>query len=164
MLVPPQKLIQMMRGEANAYDEATQTSLGSVAANRFGDAAFGNPTSWQAAINGDFQGTNSSVTTGVQPELDRAVNLFDGTTGDIVGGAKCFWTPLTSQWNNINAALGSGTTTFPSDTGAPGCWGGQTRQIVVKSSVQQHFQRSAPAFVFLRLRPSGGDPAVVSIP
>jgi hypothetical protein len=164
VFIPPQKLIQMLRGEANGYSETVHFALARVAKNREGDSGFGSPSSWQAAINNDFQGTNTSITTGVAPELGRAVTLFVGGVGDIVGGAKCFWTPSVSEWGNISAALSSGTTTFPSGAGAPGCWGGIPRQIVVKNSVEQHHSWNAPVFVFLRPREVPSDPAVVSIP
>ena len=36
VFIPPQRLIQMMRGEANAYSEVTQFSVGRVAKNRIG--------------------------------------------------------------------------------------------------------------------------------
>ncbi len=166
VFIPPQRLIQMMRGEANAYSEVTQFSVGRVAKNRIGDSGFGSPSTWQAAISAEFQGTDTSVTTGVSPELGRAVALFEGSVGDIVGGCKCMWSPTASEWGVISAALASGTTTSPpnSQTGAPGCYGDIPRQIVVKNSVEQHHSRNAPAFVFLRPREVGSQPAVVSIP
>jgi hypothetical protein len=101
--------------------------------------------------------------------LRNAAQVFTSEVGDIVGGSECYWSPTNSQWQKIQAALQSGTKKFPSGIGAPGCWQGQTRQIVYKSSIGLNISGgtnydAAPAIVSLRLRPQDTAPAVVEIP
>jgi hypothetical protein len=164
--IPPQKIIQMLHGEANAYNETTQTSLGSVAWNRMvNGGGWFDVSTWQAAINGNFQGPDGT-TNGISPELDRAASLYRGQVGDIVGGAGCFWSPTNSEWTNIGNAWATNSTTFPSNSGAPSCYGSSStgRQILVKTGVENNHRpgyTNAPAFVFLRPRPASGDPAVI---
>lgn len=164
--IPPQKLIQMMWGEAEGYNDTVQRALGSTAKNRFGHSGFGNPSEWNSVLNSDFQGIqraiNNGITGGPQNYLDNSVAVYDGSHGDSVGSSTCFWTPTLAQWGNVQTALGSGTTSFPSSTGSPGCFSSSERQIVVKTSMQNNHGYSAPVFLFIRQR-STTDPAVVEI-
>jgi hypothetical protein len=79
-------------------------ALGTTARLRFDDSAFfPGQNTWQNLSSNEFA-RNTSITTGVQPELDRAVRLFTGGTVD-VADCQCFWTPTQSQWNTIANAL-----------------------------------------------------------
>jgi hypothetical protein len=173
VIVPPQIMIRTVLGEAGGQPgDLDQQSLLVVARNRFGDSAFpgGTASTWQdVLIPSQFYGANDSTANGPDQELLNAGRVFAGEVGDIIGGAKCYWSPTTLEWTSIQAALNSGTATFPSGTGAPSCWSGQIRQIVVKSSLGLNVSggsafQNAPVFVFLRLRPQAQDPAVISIP
>jgi hypothetical protein len=117
-------------------------------------------------LDSDFQGIaraqDNGINHGPQDFLDNAVAVFDESVGDIVGGSTCFWTPTLANWSNVQTALSNQTTTFPSGTGAPGCFASSTRQIVVKANFQEHHQRASPVFLFIRERGTG-DPAVVQI-
>jgi len=169
IVVPPQIMIQTVVSEAGGQPgDIDQQSLLVVARNRFGDGQFAQgATAWQQQLGtSDF--TQSTTTNGPDRPLNNSSQVFTGDVGDIVGGGKCYWSPTNSQWSRIQTALGSGTTTFPNNTGVPGCWSTQPRQIVYKSSVGLNVSnssqyRNAPVFVFLRLRQST-DPAVIQIP
>jgi hypothetical protein len=170
--VPPQIMIKVIIGEAQAQPGDTdQHVILSTARNRFGDSDFpgGTAGTWQAVIiPSEFYGASNGTTNGPDRELRNAAQVFTGAIGDIVGGSKCLWSPTNSQYSRIQTALSSGTTTFPSNTGAPACWGNLARQIVVKQSVGLNVSngnqyRNALAFVFMRRR-AATDPAVVQIP
>jgi hypothetical protein len=165
--VPPQVLIQMMQEEAGGQNDSCQESLGLVARNRIGNATyFAYATNWQNVFSQQF--SLSSVTTGVQDELNNAVSVFTGAA-DFTGGSGCFWSPTYAQWQNIQAALNSGTTTFPYGNGDPGCYGRAPNgpQAVYLSSVGTSNRggqwAGAPAFLFERPSPSPTAAAVVQL-
>jgi hypothetical protein len=157
--VPPQVLIQMMQAEAGGTGNSTlMQGLGDVATNRIESSLFynvpnGYNTNYQNTIvAGQFATTSTS--TGIQPELDLSVSVFLST-----GGAFCdvlsFWTPTASQWSAVQAAWQSGTTTFPSGTGAPtyssSQWATSNQQIIYASNVGTQ-SNGAPNFLFLGWR------------
>lgn len=155
--VPPQVLIQMMQAEAGGTGNSTlMQGLGDVATNRIESSIFynnptGSNTNYQNTIvAGQFSTTSTS--TGIEPELDLSVSVFLST-----GGAFCdalsFWTPTASQWSVVQAAWQSGTTTFPSGTGAPTyqTWPTSNQQIIYASNVGTQ-SNGAPNFLFLGWR------------
>jgi hypothetical protein len=171
--IPPQNLIQMLYAEAHgqiAQGDASQASIGTCARNRINNVDFPGSTNWQNTVTSS-QYSLSSQQNGSTPETTNAGGIFGNTTTDQVGGSTCFWSPRNTQqypqWPNIQTALNSHTTTFPSNVAAPACYGGVPRQIVVKTSVANSNRgggyAGAPACVFLRKRNST-DPAVVQIP
>ena len=82
---------------------------------------------------------------------------------DTVAGSPCLFSPNATGWSAIQAALNSGTTTAPSVSFDPLCYG-SNRQIVYKASIGANTNGSgAPAFVFERQR-SPSDHAVIQIP
>lgn len=172
IVVPPQIMIKMVIGEAGGQPgDVDQQSILVSARNRFGDSAFpgGTAQTWQAVlVPSQYYGASNGTTDGPDQELRNAAQVFTGEVADTVAGSKCYWSPTNSQWANVQAALNSGTKKFPPATGAPGCWQSQTRQIVYKSSMGVNISggpnyNTAPAFVFLRLRPQNNDPAVIQI-
>jgi hypothetical protein len=104
---------------------------------------------------------------GPERPLRNAARVFTGEIGNIVGGAKCHWSPEAAEWQIIQAALISKTTVFPSGLKTPGCWQSLPRQIVYTSGISLNSRggvyANAPAFVFLRKRQATA-PAVVEIP
>jgi len=162
--VPPQVLIQMMQAEAASTGNSTlMQALGDVATNRIESSLFynipnGSNTNYQNTIvAGQFSTTSTS--TGIEPELNLSVDVFLST-----GGAFCdalsFWTPdlgqpsgNTPQWSVVQAAWQSGTTTFPSGTGAPTyqTWPTSNEQIIYASNVGTQ-SNGAPNFLFLGWR------------
>lgn len=173
IVVPPQIMVKVIVGEAGGQPGDTdQQAIIVTGRNRFGDSGFpgGTTATWQAVlVPAAYYGANNGTTNGPDQELRNASKVFTGEIGDIIGGAKCYWSPTNSQWSIIQAALQSGTKQFPSGTGVPGCWQNQKRQIVYKASVGLNVSggnnySNAPAFVFLRLLPHNNDPAVVQIP
>jgi hypothetical protein len=170
--VPPQILIQMLVGEAvgqTGPGDTSQLAIASSAKNRFGDSNFpgGTTATYQAVIiPNQYFGASNTTPNGPEPELSNAVSIFNGTTGDIVGGSKCYWSPTAAQWAIVQQALNTNAAAFPDNTGAPGCWAGQGRQIVYKTSVGTNTRggdfAGAPAFLFLRQ--SSATPVVVQIP
>jgi hypothetical protein len=171
-------MIKTLVGEAVGQPGDTdQYVILSTAANRFDDPAFpgkpgsefpGTPRTWQAVLSPDFYGAANGTTNGPARELRNAAQAYTGQIGDIVGGAKCLWSPDNAEWAIILAALNSGTKKFPTVTRAPDCWASLPRQIIRKVSVGLNVSggpnfSEAPAFVFMRLR-SQNAPAVVQIP
>ena len=168
--VPPQVLIQVLYGEANGQprngDSVSEPAIGSSMRNRFGNSAFpGTPTTWQAVIiPTQYDGINTSTTTGVNPELNNAVALFTGTVGDIVGGSTCFFSPNAAAFAAIQNAYTTQATVVPTVANDPTCYGGN-RQLVWKTSVGNNANgNGAPAFIFERPKTNSSDPAVVQIP
>ncbi len=171
--VPPQVLIQVLYGEAHgqaaAGDTVSEPAVGSSIKDRFGHSEFpgGSASTYQAVIvSSQYNGINTSITTGVEPELDVAVSLFNGTQGDTVAGSPCFFSPTASDWTAVQNAYLSGTTTVPPLTTDPGCYRTTTpgRQIVIKNSMPDNVNgNGAPAFLFERQKSSDSDPAVVAI-
>ena len=103
----------MLVGEASGLNNTAQWAIGRAAQNRFGDSAFpgGVGSTWQGVVvPSEFYGASNGTSNGPTPELENAVELFTGQVGDIVAGAKCFWSPKYAQWQNILAALQSQTT------------------------------------------------------
>ncbi len=160
--VPPQLLIQMMQAEAGGTGNSTlMQGLGEVARNRFGTSIFNTSTTWQnTIIPGQF--ATSSTTTGIQPELNAAVTVFITTSPDFCG-ALSFWTPTSAQWSVVQTAWNSGTTTFPSGTGAPtynpSVWPTSNQQIIYSSNVGVQ-GNGAPNFLLLGWRQSTAHAAV----
>lgn len=166
--VPPQVLIQMMEAEAGGTGNTTlMQGLGDVAFNRMGSSIFrnnppGSNTTYQNTIvSGQFATTVTA--TGIEPELDLSVNVFAGFSG-IFCNSLAFWTPTAGQWQIVQGAISSGTTTFPTGTGAPtydpGVWPTQNQQILNVSTVGMQGS-GAPNFLFLASRAST-QPAAVS--
>jgi hypothetical protein len=171
--VPPQILIQVLNGEAHGQassgDTVSEPAIGSSIKNRFGRSEFpgGSQSTYQAVIvSSQYNGINTAVTTGVEPELDVGVTLFNGTQADTVASSPCFFSPTSADFNAIENAFLSGTTTVPPLSTDPQCYAGSTpgRQIVVKNSIPNNVNGSGvPAFVFERQKSSDSNPAVVSI-
>jgi hypothetical protein len=171
--IPPQVLIQVLYGEAHGQavsgDSVSEPAIGSSMKNRFGNSLFpgGSTATYQAVIiSSQYAGINTSITTGVSPELGVAVNLFDGTQTDTVAGSPCFFSPDAAGWTAIQAALKSGTTTVPNVNFDPKCYAkfNPGEQMVYKSSIGLNVNGDgAPAFIFERQKSSNSDPAVVEI-
>jgi hypothetical protein len=166
-IVPPQILIQMTRNEARDINSSTvRVLLGYAMKNRFGDSQyFGSQTTYQAAIQAGAT-YDTSVTTGVQPDLDSASNVFWPTSGgsDPTSGCQGFWSPTSSQWQTVQQALNSATTTLPNNIGLPFNYGGhpELTQVVYFPSAGMSNTQNAPAFLFVRKR-TATDPAVVQL-
>lgn len=99
-------------GQAAKYgpSDPSEQALGVTIANRFNDTVyFRGVTNWQNAITpAQFNGIETSITTGVQPELTNAALVFGGMGNVSVGNSKCFFSPDASGWQQIQAALASG--------------------------------------------------------
>jgi hypothetical protein len=160
--IPPQILIQMMYAEANGTNSTAMTADGDVVRNRFGSGLFNPPysTYQNAIVSGQFA-FNTSVTTGVQPELNSAVTVFT-IAGENFCNSLAFWTPTPTQWTTVQAAINSRTTTFPAGTGAPtySAWPASQQQILYVSSVGNQ-GNGAPNFLYLTQR-SSTQPAAVN--
>jgi hypothetical protein len=150
--IPPQILIQMMQSEAGGTNTTAMGAVGDVVRNRFGSAFFNPPysTYQNTIVSGQFTFTGTS--NGIEPELDQAVSVFTRSGGDFCG-ALAFWTPTHSQWTAVQSAINSGTTTFPSGSGAPvySSWPASQQQILNVTSVGNQ-SNGAPNFLFLVLR------------
>jgi hypothetical protein len=153
--VPPQAMIQMIHAEANGADSTTMRAVAWVPLNRIQSSIFNPPNSnyQNTVVSGQF--VLSSTTTGIEPELDIATGVFTGTSSDSSCNSLAFWTPTSAQWSNVQAAIASQTTTFPSNTGAPtySSWSTQNQQIVYNTAVGTQ-SNGAPYFLFLRYRQS----------
>jgi hypothetical protein len=151
---------------AEAYGTGNQTameSLGESIWNRFYSPYFNPPyTNWQNSLVTGQVALNSAITTGVQPELAAAVNVFTAQNGGWCG-ALAWWSPTSSQWKTVQTAIASGTTTFPSGTGAPTyfSFASSIQQIVYVPSVGTN-SGGQPNFLYLIPRPSSS-PAAVSL-
>ncbi len=166
IVVPPQILIKMLVGEAGgqtAAGDMTQPAIGVAARNRFDDPDFDSPSTYQAAIVPEqFEGLNNPVANalenGPEPPLTHASGVFSNAIGAIVENATCFWSPTTAEWTIVQAALDSGTTTFPENVGDPDCYLPNERQALVKTSVADNASggesAGAPAFLFIQQRDS----------
>jgi hypothetical protein len=161
LAVPPQVLIQMIEAEAGGTNVTTMTAVAEVARNRLGSAVFGGQyTTYQNTIvPGQF--ATSSTTTGIEPELDIASSVFTGSSGSNFCAALSFWTPTASQWQTVQTALQSGTSTFPSNTGAPtySTWSTSQQQILFVPAVGTN-SSGVPYFLFLTQRTSTQSAAV----
>ncbi len=157
--VPPQVLIQMMQAETQGTTDTAMTAVGEVVRNRFGSPMFNPPYStYQLAIPGNpVQFGTSSTTTGIEPELDIADSVFTGTSAGNFCGSLAFWTPTSTQWQTLQTALQSGTTTFPASTGAPtfnpSTWPTSQQQILFVPSIGMN-SSGVPYFLFLAQRTS----------
>ncbi len=168
--VPPQVLVQMMYGEANGAGSTAQLAVGIVARNRIDDSTyFPTNTNYQNTIvSSQFNGINTSITTGVTPELDNAVNVWLRITSDFTtplgkNANLCFWTPSSTDSTAINNALQSGTTNEAGIPNATGCFPtGNGQQIRVVTSVGTN-SSGVPWFVFQGARSSTSDPVVVRV-
>ena len=187
VVVPPEPLIKQMLGAAgdftlneifiNAEDEkdpnnVTQTAVGQVAKNRFGDKGFGaNNKSWLA-----FQQQGTIETSAEKRRPDKTVasaaNVYTGKVSrDFVGGATCYWSPRTAEWEIIKKRLDtdSSSTVYPDNLLAPTCFAPDRRQIIYKESVPMNPRKDtlvysrAPAILLVRER-DPGEPAVIRIP
>ena len=180
VVVPPQILLQVMYGEA--YGEARaypngidEQAVGVTIRNRLGDSTyFSGSTTYQNTIttqqfpNGAI---NTSITTGTtpqgtqSPELINAAAVFAGTTSVSVASAKCYFSPTSSEWQSIQAALNSPTTDLPTVADDPGCYT-HHEQFVYKMSISPStipINAGAPAFIFTQYRAQTA-PAVIEIP
>ncbi|MGB6669786.1 MAG: hypothetical protein WBE73_15685, partial [Candidatus Acidiferrum sp.] len=142
--VPPQVLIQVLYGEAHGQaasgDTISEPAIGSSIKDRFGRSEFpgGTASQYQAVItSGQYDGINTAIMTGVQPELNVAVSLFNGNQSDTVSGSPCFFSPTAADYTAIESAFLSGTTTVPQLNKDPGCYALSSpgRQIVIKNSI-----------------------------
>lgn len=175
VIVPPQVMIQTLFGEAQgqtAPSDQTMASVLAVAANRFGDRAFGNPTTWQAVLTIDqFYGADSNAMGGVEPELPIAAAAFAGSLVNVLN-CEAYWSPYDYQFTALSGLNGQyGQSSAVSDSvwdsvGAPSEWRGQNKQAVIKQSVANNVVKGkthAPAIVLFRLAQSPSDPAVITI-
>ena len=161
--IPPQILIQMMYAEANGTNSTAMSADGDVVRNRFGSAIFNPPynTYQNTIVSGQFA-FNTSITTGVQPELLSAANVFTRAGGNFCS-SLAFWTPTPTQWQAVQAAINSQTTTFPTGTGAPvfgSSWPASQQQILYVSTIGNQ-GNGAPNFLYLTMRNSN-QPAAIS--
>jgi len=174
VVVPPQVLIQDLYGEAHgqaaAGDGISEPAIGSAIRNRFGKSEFpgGSDATYQGVlVSSQFPGIDTSILNGPQPELNVAGTLFNGTQGDLVAGSPCFFSPKSSDWAAVQAALSSGTTDVPSLSSVdPKCYSQADpgTQIVYYSAVGSNANgNGAPAFLFERQKSNDSDPAVVQI-
>jgi len=178
VVVPPQALIRQMVGEAHGFsdqpsldpNQVAQISVGVAAKNRFNLQEFNYPTSWQQ-LQGAGQIATSTVSNGPPVVIGNAVAVYTGLVdGTYVGGATCYWSPTTTQFQIIQNQYQTNpnSTTTPSNTGDPGCYtvGGRYPQFVWKVSMPSNTRpdyAGAPAFLFVRNR-NASDPAIVQIP
>ncbi|HVP53708.1 MAG TPA: hypothetical protein VMU45_01850, partial [Candidatus Eisenbacteria bacterium] len=160
--IPPQILIQMMQAEAGGTNTTAMTADGDVVRNRFASSLFNPPynTYQNTIVSGQF--AFSSTANGVQPELNDAVNVFTGLSGNVCN-ALAFWTPASTQWSNVQYAINNPSTTFPTGTGAPtynqNTWPTSQQQILYVSSVGTQ-GNGAPNFLYLAQRNSTQNAAV----
>ena len=165
--IPPQVLIQVLYGEAHGQavsgDTVSEPAVAASIKNRLSNSGFGSPTSWQAAITAQqFNGINTTITTGQEPELDVATAAYSGISTDITGGSPCFFTPDSSGFAAIQNAYNTGATTVPIVNSDPKCYG-SNRQFVWKTSIGNNIALPGiPAFIFERQKV--GNAAVVQIP
>ncbi len=175
--MPPQILLQVMYGEA--YGEARaypngpdEQAVGIAIRNRLGDPAFPGYTTYQGLIiPAQFNGINTSITTGTTPELANAAAVFAGTSTISVANAKCFFSPDPAGWTAIQTALASEIPVLPSVNADPRCYrtptlGTGNEQFVVKQSMSETTipeNQRAPSFVFVQYRVPTS-PAVIQIP
>jgi hypothetical protein len=159
--VPPQAIIQMVQAEAGGTNNTTMRGVAWVPLNRIQSPIFDPPYSnfQNTVVSGQF--VLSSTTTGIEPELDIATGVFTETSGDSSCNSLAFWTPTSAQWSNVQSAITSQTTSFPSNTGAPtySSWSTQNQQIVYNTAVSTQ-SNGAPSFLFLRYRQSAVAAAV----
>lgn len=120
---------------------------------------------YQNTITGaQFDGINTGINNGPDPELGNAAAVYSGTANVSVANARCFFSPTARGWTLIQAALSSGATTIPTVRHDPGCYPLSIRQFVYKGSIWNNANGSgAPAFIFVQLR-NASDPAVIQIP
>lgn len=116
------------------------------------------------------QAANTCVQTGTIPEVSNAALIYGGVTTDAmnVANSKCFFTPDSSGWGLIQAALKSPQQTIvPAVVGDPGCFARASagnEQFVYKSSIGLNASgNGAPAFIFVQWK-KPSDPAVIEIP
>jgi hypothetical protein len=152
--VPPQIFIQMIQAEAGGNNSTSMTAVAEVVRNRFTSSIFNPPYStYQNAIPGQFATT--STPNGIEPELDIAASIFTGSSAGNFCSSLSFWTPTSSQWNVVQSALSSGTTTFPTGTGAPtydpSKWPTSSQQILFVPAVGTN-SSGVPYFLFLSQR------------
>ena len=162
LAIPPQILIQMMQAEAQGTNNTTITAVGEVVRNRFSSSIFNPPysTYQNAIVPGQF--ASSSTPNGIEPELDIAASVFIGVSGGNFCGSLAFWTPTSAQWQTVQSSLQSGTTTFPSNTGAPtySTWSTSQQQILYVPAVGTNSQ-GVPYFLWLTQR-SPSQPAAIN--
>jgi hypothetical protein len=93
-------MIRTVIGEAGGQPgDVDQQSLLAVGRDRFGDRDFGRPTTWQQVlIPSQFYGANDTTADGPDQELRNAALVFTSEVGDIVGGAKCYWSRRNAEW------------------------------------------------------------------
>lgn len=130
------------------------------------EATMGTTATYQAVITAaQYYCASDPIMDGPKPFLSNAVSIFTGTTGDIVGGATCYWSPTATQWTVVQQALSTNAAAFPANTGAPSCFVGN-RQIVYKTSVATNnrggIYARAPAFLFIKS--GAGATSVIQIP
>ena len=207
VVVPPEAIIEQMLGSAFGFVPAidpgqiAQRSISVAILNRFTQPAnFFNATTWQAmhsitppvieqADFGDQRYTPSIVANSIAnaaavfaaPVLTPGDPTLLAGSNDLIRGATCYWSPLAEEIPFVQAALSSGTTTFPvhdprhpSQPAPPSplqglldpqCYPASQRQIVWKTGEPNNFigrQNGAPAYLFEKLR-TPDQPAVIQI-
>ena len=181
-MVPPQALIQVLHGEAHGQaskygvDDPSELAIGATIRNRLNQKGFQNSSTYQGLITaGQFNGIDTSITTGTTPELGNAALLFGGGTGTSsqqsamnVASAKCFFSPDAVGWQTLQAALNTSTVTvIPHVHSDPACFtftDPANEQIIYKRSISNNADgRGAPAFLFEQYKAPSA-PAVIDIP
>ena len=174
VVVPPQPLIQVLYGESKnvvglsgtATAQILMEALGNTIGNRYMDPQFSPSTSWQDLITqAQFAGLAGGLnqTAGVEPELDAAADVFSQSLPiSSVQNATCFFSPTTAGWIAIQQAQAQNVTTVSSVTFDPGCYVGNTRQFIVKSSAGTRSSQ-VPYFIFVQAKQSNA-PAIITIP
>lgn len=137
--------------------------------NRFSDSQFfAGINTWQAALVGPQYNSlrrTDLPSTGTQPELNNASEVFAGTSTATAYGAQCFFTPTSSDWQEqILPALMSGTTDVPTGLQvSTDCYPPDQRQFVIRTGMSS-YNSGRPGFILVRLKPTLGDPAVIQLP
>jgi hypothetical protein len=176
VVVPPQILIQVLYGEAHGQavsgDSVSEPAIGATIRNRLGDTVYyPGVNTYQGAITANqFNGINTSITSGTSPELSNAALIYGGVTTAAmnVANAKCFFSPDAAGWSQIRAALSNpNMTVVPTVTSDPGCFSRpsvRNEQFIYKTSIGNNANgNGAPAFIFVQ-RKKFSDPAVIQIP
>lgn len=95
-----------------------------------------------------------------------AAGIFDGSIEDPTGGAFGFFSPTAAQYEIIDSALRSETTTLPANAGKSDASYPSLKPIqflVLDGLAPKSSQEPYPAFIFVRSR-SASDPAVTDEP
>lgn len=112
---------------------------------------------------GGYNPTTQAISTGIEPELDAAANVFAQSQPIVtVPNATCFFSPDNAGWSAIQQAQASSATTVLAVNFDPGCYAQNARQFVIKTSTGA-YSGGLPYFIFVRTK-NISDPAIVTIP